>query len=91
MDYSGSALMQQGHYKDAEAIHRETLVLSKKLLGSEHSNTLLSMDYLGVQLAKLDRYKEAEMIHRETLVLRKKVLGSEHPETLTTWRTLDLH
>jgi hypothetical protein len=39
----GLALKNQGRYKAAEAMNRQTLALSETVLGREHPDTLLSV------------------------------------------------
>jgi tetratricopeptide (TPR) repeat protein len=59
------ALEDQGKYDEAEAMHRETLALSKKLFGDEHPKTLRSMYNVARALHKQEKYTEAETIYRQ--------------------------
>jgi tetratricopeptide (TPR) repeat protein len=77
-------LDRQGKYEEAEAIHRQTLALTEKVLSKEHPDTLGSMNNLARVLDRQGKYEEAEAIHRQTLALREKVLSKEHPDTLTS-------
>lgn len=36
----------QGKYKEADAMHRQTLALREKVLGKKHPDTLMSMNNL---------------------------------------------
>ncbi|MGH2670929.1 MAG: tetratricopeptide repeat protein, partial [bacterium] len=72
----------QGHYREAEALYRQTLGLRKRVLGSEHPDTLRSMYAFSHAFSVQGRHKEAEALLRETLEIQKRVLGSGHPETL---------
>jgi hypothetical protein len=75
-------LEEQGKVKEAEQMHRRTLLLKEKVLGKEHPNTLMSMSNLAVALNGQGNHAEADAIYRGTLSTREKVLGKEHPETL---------
>jgi tetratricopeptide (TPR) repeat protein len=75
-------LSSQGKYEEAEAMNRQTLVLSEKALGPEHPSTLTSMGNWAGVLSSQGKYKEAEAMNRQTLARREKVLGPEHPDTL---------
>jgi hypothetical protein len=46
--------------KEAEAMHRQTLALSEKVLGKEHLSTLASMNNLAGVLDSQGKYKEAD-------------------------------
>jgi tetratricopeptide (TPR) repeat protein len=82
MNEVGVALANQGKYKEAETMYRQTLALCEKVLGKEHPTTLATMNNFALVLDKQGKYEEAETMHRQTLALREKVLGKEHPDTL---------
>jgi tetratricopeptide (TPR) repeat protein len=84
MGMVGLARSFGGKYKEAEAMHRQTLATREKVLGHEHPNTLTSMNNLAFVLDSQGKYEEAEAMHRQTLATREKVLGHEHPDTLTS-------
>ncbi|KAH9859266.1 hypothetical protein J1614_012214 [Plenodomus biglobosus] len=73
-----------GKYKEAEAMNRQTLVGTEKVLGHEHPDTLTSMNNLATVLNIQGNYEEAEAMHRQMMVRREKVLGPKHPSTLWT-------
>jgi hypothetical protein len=50
MNNLGLVLGSQGKYKEAEAMHRQTLQLKEKVLGKEHPSTLDSMNNLELVL-----------------------------------------
>ena len=79
-----------GKYVKAEEMHRQALLIKKKVLGTEHQSTLNSMDSLALMLDHQGKYTEAEEMHRQTLELREKVLGTEHPDTLDSMNNLAL-
>ena len=46
MNNLGLVLSRQGRYDEAEQMHRQTLKSKEKVLGLEHSDTLMSMNNL---------------------------------------------
>jgi hypothetical protein len=57
--------------------------VSKRVLGAEHPDTLISAGNLAASLSRQGKYDEAEKMEREVLAVSKRVLGAEHPDTLT--------
>ncbi|KFZ20701.1 hypothetical protein V502_03050 [Pseudogymnoascus sp. VKM F-4520 (FW-2644)] len=49
MNELGLALDDQGKYKEAEAMHRQTLALREKVLGKEYPDMLTSMNIAGMK------------------------------------------
>jgi len=78
----GKTYHYMGEHKIALAQHERTLALRKKVLGSEHPDTLESMRNLAVSYRFVGRYEEALALHESVLILRKKVLGPTHLSTL---------
>ena len=78
----------QGKYAEAEAMQRQTLRLSKTVLGNDQPDTLRSMNNLANSLRQQGKYAEAEAMHRQTLQLRETVLGKDHPDTLKSMNNL---
>jgi tetratricopeptide (TPR) repeat protein len=79
-----TALNGQGRNAEAETMHREVLVVQRRVLGQEHPDTLTTAGNLASSLDSQGRYSEAESLYREVLVVQRRVLGPEHPDTLTT-------
>ncbi|KAJ5065692.1 hypothetical protein J3E74DRAFT_414642 [Bipolaris maydis] len=90
MEMVGLAKELGGKYKEAEAMHRQTLAQMEKVFGHKHPGTLMSMQHLAEVLDSQGRYEEAEAMNRQTLAWREKVLGHEHPHTLTSMNNLAL-
>jgi tetratricopeptide (TPR) repeat protein len=88
MDLLGFSKNHRNQWKEAESIHRQTLVLVEKVLGPEHPYTLSSMSNLGATLKDQGKHIEAELIFRQTLARRREVLGLEHPNTLSSMNNL---
>ncbi|XP_014551505.1 hypothetical protein COCVIDRAFT_112750 [Bipolaris victoriae FI3] len=81
------ALQSDGQYKRAEELYMQVMESRRRVLGSEHPDTLTSVDNLGSVLesqGNQGKYEEAEAMHRRALEGYEKVLGREHPDTLTS-------
>jgi len=63
-------------------MHREELEPCEKVLGMDHSVTLVSVSNVAVALSGQGKYAEAEKMHEETLAIRERELGNEYPNTL---------
>ncbi|KAF2818040.1 hypothetical protein CC86DRAFT_310088, partial [Ophiobolus disseminans] len=59
----------QGKYKEAEAMHRQTLALKEKVLGPEHPDTLTSMNNLASVLRAHSKYNKVIPTYTQTLAL----------------------
>jgi tetratricopeptide (TPR) repeat protein len=90
MGVVGLARVLGGKYKEARAMHRQTLARYEKVLGHEHPDTLASMSNLAGVLCSQGKYEEAGAMHRQTLARYEKVLGHEHPDTLASVSNLAL-
>ncbi|UEM21620.1 toll/interleukin-1 receptor domain-containing protein [Skermanella mucosa] len=75
-------------YADAEADYRRTSDAMKRLLGTEHSDTLNNMNNLAVTLRAQGDHGGAQALEEQVLALRRRVQGAEHPETLTSMSNL---
>ena len=84
----GMCLYFDGRYNEAEASLMEVAERRKKVLGSEHPDTLTSMANLASTYRNQGRWKEAEELEVQVMETRKRVLGSEHPDTLTSMANL---
>jgi len=78
----------QAKYADAERLLRETLDMQRRVLGSEHQDTLWSTQVLAESLRAEGHLLDAEKLQRETLSIRERVLGPEHPDTLGSMEVL---
>jgi hypothetical protein len=61
---------------------REVLEIRQKVLGIEHSSTVMGVGNLALLLEIQKRDEEAEQIFREVLEVMQKMLGMKHPSTL---------
>jgi tetratricopeptide (TPR) repeat protein len=88
MNELGIALEKQGRYKEAEAMHRQTLATQENVLGKRHPDTLMSMHGIAKALNSQGKSKEAELMDKQTLATQEDVIGKEHPDTLITMNNL---
>jgi hypothetical protein len=61
-------------------LQAQVMKTNKRLLGEEHSDTLLTISDEAVMYPSQRRWTEAEELQAQ--VIRKIVLGEEHPDTL---------
>jgi tetratricopeptide (TPR) repeat protein len=90
LDRIGVCQSRLGQYSAAEMVHRQALLVKEKILGKNHSRTLMSMDEVGIALDNQGKYMAAEAIHQQTLAQRVNILGPEHPDTLISMANLAL-
>lgn len=55
-------LSEQGQYSEAEALHRQTLELYKRVLGEQHPSTLISINNLASVLRAQGKHEEADRV-----------------------------
>ena len=53
-----------------------------KLLGEEHSQTILNANNIVLSLLNLQRFEEVKALLRKTLPVTRRVLGENHESTL---------
>lgn len=70
-------------------MHRRALEGYKKVLGSEHPDTLTSVSNLWSVLDRQVKYKEIEAMHRRDLEGPEEVFGSENSDMLITVSNLE--
>jgi tetratricopeptide (TPR) repeat protein len=83
-----AAVMEQRDAARSEEMYREALRIRAKVLGPEHSRTLLAANSLASFYWSADRLDEAEPIYVETLAARIELLGETHPHTLNSMDNL---
>ncbi|KAA3611843.1 MAG: serine/threonine protein kinase [Planctomycetota bacterium] len=77
-----------GDDRQSDSIYQETLAAQRRILGSDHLDTLETMWQIGLLYLKLERWQEAENHLQECAQANEKVLGPIHPRTL---RVVDDH
>jgi hypothetical protein len=69
---------------EAERIARESLEAERRVMGSDHSDTLVTENMVGQVLREEHRYPEAELVMLDTLARRTKAFGAKHPDVAET-------
>ena len=82
MNLTGLALSRQGKYAEGEAMFRQALTLSRRLVGIEHPTTLVIMNNLAAVFNEVGKPEEVMSMYRQILALSQRVLGMEHLNTL---------
>ena len=74
---------ENGDWNNAEQLGCQVMDRRIKLLGKEHSHTLISMANLAIIYYDQGKWNEAEQLQVQVMDMSKKLLGAEHPITLT--------
>ncbi len=77
-------LRSQGHYAEAEPLHKRALAIREKALGPEHPPVAQSLNNLALLYQAQGRYAEAEPLYQRALKIWEKALGPEHPQVATS-------
>ena len=77
-----------GRLADSESLFRDSLELSRKLLGAKHIDTLSCMNNLANLLHAVGRFSEAEPLLTECLRMSRVILGDLDPMCLATMSNL---
>jgi tetratricopeptide (TPR) repeat protein len=75
-------LRRPGVFEDAEKVFLAVLNTRRRVLGSDHPDTLDSMTDLATVYHRLGRFAPAEALEREIIATRSRVWGPDHPGTL---------
>jgi serine/threonine-protein kinase len=75
----GSALIDAGDLRGAEAKLREALAIRRKVLPANHPNLFYSLNNLAFVLLNEGDWQGGEPFAREALALTEKSLGEQHP------------
>ena len=81
-------LRENGDYNNAEQLEVQVMDMRKKLLGTEHSDTLESMTNLASTYRNQGRWNEAEQLEVQVMDITRKLLGTEHLHTLCSMANL---
>jgi DNA repair protein RadC len=76
--------MEQGKWKEAEALEVLVMEKTKHLLGEEHPSTLSSMGNLASIYREQGKWNKAETLEVLVMENSKHLLGEEHPDTLSS-------
>ena len=77
-----------GRNEDSIRLAKQALEGRKRVLGTEHPETLRSQGNLSNSYGAAERYEEAIKIGEQTLKGRERVLGVDHPHTLMSRNNL---
>jgi len=83
INYLGLALLQAGHYAEAEPLFNRALAIREKALGADHPDTSTSLNNLAFLYNSQGKYAEAEPLYKRALAIFEKTLGAEHPNVAT--------
>ncbi|MDH3997527.1 MAG: tetratricopeptide repeat protein [Desulfuromonadales bacterium] len=78
----------RGDFAVAKALQEQVLEQRKKILGADHTHTLISMNNLAGALQAMGDYAGGKALHEQVLERRKEILGADHPGTLTSMNNL---
>jgi eukaryotic-like serine/threonine-protein kinase len=84
----GNVYADLAEHRNAAAMHRQALMIRRRVFGNEHTKTASSLHNLGVALWNQGELKEAETLLRESLAVRRKIFGDEHAEVAKTLHQL---
>lgn len=74
--------------RGVEELEVQGIETRKKVLGSEHPETLSSIGNLASKYQNQGSWKEAEELGVQGMETKKKVLASQHPCTITDMKIL---
>jgi tetratricopeptide (TPR) repeat protein len=79
---------RKGNISDAKKLSTKSMKVRKKLLGTEHIDTLNSTAMVGLTAKLAGQWKEAEELEVQVMETSLRVLGEEHPDTLVSMGNL---
>ncbi len=84
LNNTGKFASDRGDLGSAKLLLQLSIEISKRVLGAEHRNTLMSRSNLACTLLYLGDLDGAKRLEEQTLELSQRVLGEEHPGTSTS-------
>ena len=88
VNYQAELAYFQGHYLQAERLHRHALDIREQRLGPNHVETAISLHNLAGVYWILGKYRQAEPLYQRALHIREEMLGGDHLDTGETSLTL---
>jgi tetratricopeptide (TPR) repeat protein len=73
--------VRQAKYAQAETLFRQTLEISRRVLGPEHPRTLAVLADVASMHQRRGEFALAETLAAQVLAGRRRALGSDHPDT----------
>ncbi|KAK9813267.1 hypothetical protein WJX72_011692 [[Myrmecia] bisecta] len=80
----GTALSEQGKFKDAEGPLEESVQMLEEELGPDHLDLAKACTGFAVVLYKLDKLQRAQDLYARSFEIQSSKLGNEHPEVAST-------
>ncbi|MER6477123.1 tetratricopeptide repeat protein [Streptomyces filamentosus] len=84
----GQLLANHGDLVGALLVRQHVAEQRARLLGPDHTDTLVSRNNLATALHDLGRYQEAADLHQRNLADSERILGTDHPDTLASRNNL---
>jgi serine/threonine protein kinase len=86
----GMALLTLDQTDRAITILRQSLAARERVLGPEHTETLIARDAVAWALRDVGEYEMARVMAEETLRIKQRIYGREHRSTLDTMNNLSI-
>jgi hypothetical protein len=83
MSTLGMILTSTDRLAEGERIYSEELAMERRILGSDHPTTLLTMDQLAQTYSRLGQHDRALELLKQVQEAQSRVLGPEHEQTLS--------
>jgi tetratricopeptide (TPR) repeat protein len=80
--------VERGQWQPTEELGMRLMKGFRKMLGSEHPSTLISMSNLALTYINQRRWNDAEELGKKVVETITRVLGKKHPSTLTSMSNL---
>lgn len=82
-----TALSDQEHFREADALFREVIEKRRRLSGDDRS-VLTALNNLSGLYHSLERYEDSARLDAEVLEARRRTLGEDHPDTIDAMNNL---
>lgn len=84
----GTTYADLGLYAEAKPHLERSLEIRRRILGSDHPDTVRSLWRFATLEARRQDYESAETHYQETIEIQRRVLGAEHPDRLEAMQDL---
>ena len=78
-----SLYQSQGRYAEAEPLHKRSLAIREKALGTDHPDVANGLNSLAWLYTIQGHYADAEPLYKRALATWEKALGPDHPDLAT--------
>jgi tetratricopeptide (TPR) repeat protein len=90
LNKQGNALLEAGHYTEAQASLERSLAIREKALGPDHPNVAQSLHNLALLYYAQGAYDKAEPLYQRSLAIQEKAFGPDHPDVAASLHNLAL-